>query len=106
MSPHMDFVYYESPPGLQFLLCRRNDEVVEGGESILIDAFEVAHHLKKHFPEEFETLSTVPVKFQKIHFEIQFILNGSSLILFWIQTEIFQESTGRPYLKEKATTAR
>ncbi|CBY09584.1 unnamed protein product [Oikopleura dioica] len=69
LSPHMDFVYYESPPGLQFLLCRRNDEVVEGGESILIDAFEVAEHLKKHYPDEFETLSTVPVRFQKIHWE-------------------------------------
>jgi hypothetical protein len=30
LRPHMDLVYFESPPGLQYLLCRRNDAMVEG----------------------------------------------------------------------------
>jgi len=30
LAPHMDLVYFESPPGLQYLLCRRNDAMVEG----------------------------------------------------------------------------
>lgn len=44
---HMDLVYMESAPGLQYLLCRRNDKSVVGGTSILVDTFAVAEELKE-----------------------------------------------------------
>ena len=37
----------ESAPGLQYLLCRRNDKSVVGGTSILVDTFAVAEELKE-----------------------------------------------------------
>ncbi|CAG5079503.1 Oidioi.mRNA.OKI2018_I69.PAR.g9268.t1.cds [Oikopleura dioica] len=54
LGPHMDYPYMESPPGVSFMLCRRNDECVEGGESIMIDAFEVAEEsdIKIHWDRD------------------------------------------------------
>ena len=42
LAPHVDLMYLESPPGLQFLHCVRFDEDVKGGESTLVDVFHVA----------------------------------------------------------------
>ena len=44
---HMDLIYMESAPGLQYLLCRQNDKSVVGGTSILVDTFAVAEELKE-----------------------------------------------------------
>lgn len=44
---HMDLIYMESAPGLQYLLCRKNDKSVVGGTSILVDTFAVAEELKE-----------------------------------------------------------
>lgn len=73
---HMDLVYYEAPPGLQFLHCIKFDEEIEGGESILLDAFDVAEEFRKEHPEYFKTLSSVPATFQKLH-----IKNGKSEVM-------------------------
>lgn len=64
---HMDLIYYEAPPGLQFLHCIKFDEVIEGGESLLVDGFYVAEKFKKQYPEYFDTLTKIPVTFQKLH---------------------------------------
>ena len=45
---HMDLIYMESAPGLQYLLCRKNDKSVVGGTSILVDTFAVAEELKEN----------------------------------------------------------
>ncbi|ELT94056.1 hypothetical protein CAPTEDRAFT_227933 [Capitella teleta] len=66
---HMDLAYYESPPGLQFLHCLKFDDCVEGGDSLLVDAWHVAEQLKTSHPEHFETLARVPATLQKIHFD-------------------------------------
>ncbi|CAM9987094.1 unnamed protein product [Scytosiphon promiscuus] len=63
---HMDLVYYESPPGLQFLHCLEFDEEVKGGATIFMDAFAAAEHFRDSFPEKFEVLSRVPATFEKI----------------------------------------
>ena len=47
----------------------RFDPEVEGGESIFVDAFEVAKDLRKQFPDDFNNLVRIPATFQKIHFE-------------------------------------
>ncbi|GAV03969.1 hypothetical protein RvY_14322 [Ramazzottius varieornatus] len=69
LKPHMDLVYYESPPGLQLLHCLKFDESVQGGESILIDGFDVAEKMRYKFPAEFNVLCSTPVTFEKIHYE-------------------------------------
>ena len=90
LAPHMDMVYMESPPGLQYLLCRKNDDCVEGGESILIDAFAVAEHLRANYPRDFETLCTVPVRFQKIHWERE-----NPVYFEWEQPHIVLDNQGQ-----------
>ncbi|XP_066281998.1 probable gamma-butyrobetaine dioxygenase isoform X3 [Branchiostoma lanceolatum] len=69
---HMDLMYYESPPGLQLLHCVRFNPEVQGGESVLLDAFPVVEHLRVHHPEDFNTLVRVPATFHKIHFDREY----------------------------------
>ena len=66
---HMDLVYMESAPGLQYLLCRKNDSQVQGGESLLVDAFAAADILRQKFPKYFQILSQIPVRFKKVHYD-------------------------------------
>ncbi len=63
----MDLVYYESPPGLQMLACRKFERDVEGGESTLLDSVAVLEKFRKDYPVHFETLCRIPLRFQKIH---------------------------------------
>ena len=44
----------------------RNDECVEGGESILLDLYSVVQELRETHPEHFDTLTRVPATNQKI----------------------------------------
>ncbi len=50
LPPHMDLLYYESPPGLQFLHCLRNE--AKGGDSVFADSFRVLDEVKadQHVP--------------------------------------------------------
>jgi alpha-ketoglutarate-dependent taurine dioxygenase len=68
LEPHIDLVYYESPPGLQLLHCRRFDEGIVGGSSTFIDGFLVAEELRMRRPDAFATLVRVPATFQKVHY--------------------------------------
>lgn len=69
LAAHVDLTYFESPPGIQYFLCRRNDECVIGGESTLVDAFAAARDLRLKYPKHYETLSKIQVRFQKIHYD-------------------------------------
>lgn len=103
LGPHMDFPYYESPPGISFMLCRRNDESVQGtanlreqnyqfekgGESILIDAFEVAEEIRRCSPEDFKVLCEVPVRYQKIHWD-----RDDPVYMEWEQPHIVVDTEG------------
>lgn len=64
---HSDLVYYEAPPGIQFIHCVRFDDCIVGGDSLIIDAFDVANEFRKTHPAHFETLTNIPVTFQKMH---------------------------------------
>ena len=62
--------FNKAKPGTLFRLSMlRFDPEVEGGESIFVDAFEVAKDLRKQFPDDFNNLVRIPATFQKIHFE-------------------------------------
>jgi len=58
---HTDLPTRELQPGLQFLHCLIND--ASGGESILVDGFKIAKYMQKNHPDEFDTLTTVPMSF-------------------------------------------
>ena len=65
----MDLAYYESPPGLQFLHCRRFDADVAGGESTFLDGHLAAEEFRRRDFTAFTTLTRVPATFQKVHYE-------------------------------------
>ena len=58
---HTDLPNWEVPPGYQLLHCLRNDAT--GGESLLVDGFNVLRALKSKDPAAFEVLATVPLDF-------------------------------------------
>ena len=47
----------------------RNDECVEGGESIIVDALAVAEKFRVTHPHHFSTLVRVPATFHCIHYD-------------------------------------
>lgn len=58
---HMDLLYFESPPGLQFLHCIRNS--VTGGSSLFADAFRAAQTVRMTSEPLFKALCDFPVTF-------------------------------------------
>lgn len=61
---HTDLPTRELQPGLQFLHCLQND--ASGGESILVDGFKIAEHMRQHYPDEFHALSNYPMDFYNV----------------------------------------
>jgi gamma-butyrobetaine dioxygenase len=61
----MDLMYYNSPPGLQFLHCLRN--TVKGGSSIFVDSFRAATLLRIRSKIAYQTLTTNPVQFHYLN---------------------------------------
>jgi gamma-butyrobetaine dioxygenase len=81
---HMDLLYYDTKPGLQVLHCYRNDPVIEGGLSTLVDGLAVANEMRETHPKQFDILTKVPVTFDNIHFEREdpvYMSNRSSHIV-------------------------
>ena len=52
-----------------FYTLHRFDPCVNGGESILLDAYPIMEELRQKHPEHFATLARVPATFQKVHYE-------------------------------------
>jgi gamma-butyrobetaine dioxygenase len=61
LEPHVDNPYRLPQPGYIFLHCLVND--ADGGESMLIDGFNVATRLEQESPQHFETLCATSVNF-------------------------------------------
>ena len=59
---HTDNPYREPTPTIQVLHCLKAD--VEGGETLLVDGFQVAQDLREQYPNYFELLSSQAVSFQ------------------------------------------
>ncbi|EJD36534.1 Clavaminate synthase-like protein [Auricularia subglabra TFB-10046 SS5] len=58
---HMDLMYFEHPPRLQFLHCLRNR--VEGGTSLFVDALSAAETLRATNPPAFDILTQTRIQF-------------------------------------------
>src|SRR5271170_4455709 len=61
----MDLMYYNSPPGLQFLHCLRNS--VTGGSSIFVDSFRAASLLRLRSNHAYQSLINNPVQFHYLN---------------------------------------
>ena len=64
LSPHTDNPYRKPVPCVQLLHCITNN--VSGGNSTLVDGYTVSEKIKKDYPEYYEILSSVKVKFKFI----------------------------------------
>jgi len=61
LAPHTDTCWRLSISGLVILHCLKSHDC--GGETILVDGFEVARRLRETNPEAFELISRVPINF-------------------------------------------
>ena len=64
LAPHTDNPYRNPVPCIQMLHCIENE--VTGGLSTLVDGFTVTQKLKKYFPDFYEILTKIKVRFQFI----------------------------------------
>eukprot|EP00126_Sphaerothecum_destruens_P009869 Sdes_comp20615_c0_seq1m15656 len=62
LSLHQDLLYFESPPGLQFLHCLEF-QVKNGGETEFVDGFHIARQLQIENPAAFQILTKYPQNF-------------------------------------------
>ena len=76
LSPHTDNPYRKPVPCVQLLHCITNN--VSGGNSTLVDGYTVSEKIKEDYPEYYEILSSVKVKFKFIDNTV--VLEDLSLI--------------------------
>lgn len=76
---HTDLPTRELQPGLQFLHCLKND--ASGGESILVDGFRIAEHMREQYPDDFEALSSLPMDFYNKDRNSDYRFRGPALVL-------------------------
>ncbi|MGI9031106.1 MAG: TauD/TfdA family dioxygenase [Ilumatobacteraceae bacterium] len=62
LHPHSDLANYETPPGVQFLLCVDAD--APGGDSTLVDGFAVADRLRAEAPDAFALLRDLAIPYR------------------------------------------
>ncbi|RMY47380.1 hypothetical protein D0863_15648 [Hortaea werneckii] len=67
---HMDLLYLEQPPHLQFLHCIRASSA--GGASTFTDSHAAAQDLFQQYPDEFEALEKLGVNYHYDHLESQY----------------------------------
>jgi gamma-butyrobetaine dioxygenase len=63
LAPHTDEPYRHHPPGITFFHVVAQSE--HGGESTLVDGYQVAGTLRQRDPEAFRLLSTIPIDFHR-----------------------------------------
>ena len=63
LPPHNDFASYTWPPSVQALHMLANE--TEGGESILVDGWQILEDFRRDHPEHFTALCTVSVPFRE-----------------------------------------
>ncbi|ANG64877.1 gamma-butyrobetaine hydroxylase [Marinobacterium aestuarii] len=76
---HTDLPTRELQPGLQFLHCLEND--ASGGESILVDGFRIAEHMREEYPDDFDALSRLPMDFYNKDRNSDYRFRGPALVL-------------------------
>ncbi|NIR29053.1 MAG: DUF971 domain-containing protein [Gammaproteobacteria bacterium] len=62
LRPHTDLPSYGWPPSVQLIHCLMNQ--AQGGESIVVDGFQIASRLREEDPDAFAVLTRVGVQFR------------------------------------------
>ncbi|MEM7032366.1 MAG: TauD/TfdA family dioxygenase [Chloroflexota bacterium] len=62
LSPHTDNPYRDPVPTLQLLHCLNSS--VDGGDSVLVDGFQVAEAIRQETPAYFDLLAKWPIRFR------------------------------------------
>ena len=65
VPPHTDEAFRYTPPGINILGCVRPAK--KGGDTILVDGYNLAHVLRSSYPEDFDLLSGAAQSFHRIH---------------------------------------
>ncbi|TGZ85032.1 Clavaminate synthase-like protein [Ascodesmis nigricans] len=76
---HMDLLYFESPPGLQFLHCVRNSTV--GGSSVFADSFRAAELVRANSSQKFHSLTTFPVTYHYVNDDKHYHFTRPTVVL-------------------------
>lgn len=75
---HNDMCYYRDPPGLQiFTMLSPADK---GGESIFGDGLAIAECMRKNYPEEFDTLCSIPRRYRSLDRETGWYLEATGTV--------------------------
>ncbi len=61
LPPHNDLTFWGDHKLLQFFYCEKSSPI--GGDSILVDGFQVGEKIRQAFPEYFQSLTTTTVEF-------------------------------------------
>ncbi|KAM9324139.1 trimethyllysine dioxygenase, mitochondrial [Gastrophryne carolinensis] len=64
LDRHTDTTYFQEPCGMQLFHCLRHEGT--GGRTLLVDGFYAAEQVREHHPDDFDLLSTVPLKHEYI----------------------------------------
>ena len=64
IPPHTDEAYLHNPTGILVLYCIRPAR--EGGDSVLVDGFQIASRLREQHPDSFEALCRYPQAYHRI----------------------------------------
>jgi gamma-butyrobetaine dioxygenase len=75
----MDLMYYESPPGLQFLHFMRNS--VSGGSSIFVDSFRAASMIRLTDAYGFKQLTRSPVSFHYVNDDRHYYFTRPTIVV-------------------------
>jgi len=62
LPAHTDDPYFDPPPQVNLVHCLEND--ADGGESTLVDGFNVAETMRHKFPDQFDLLTRFPIRFR------------------------------------------
>lgn len=65
VPPHTDEAFRFSPPGINILACVH--PASDGGDSVLVDGFNITETMRKEMPEGFELLATQAHIFHRLH---------------------------------------
>ena len=76
---HMDLLYFEAPPGLQFLHVLKN--TVQGGASFYADTFRAAEYIRQNDPQAFRILCSFPVTYHYRNINRHYHFTRSTIVL-------------------------
>ncbi|MDC0216015.1 TauD/TfdA family dioxygenase [Candidatus Pelagibacter sp.] len=94
LSPHTDNPYRNPVPCIQILHCIENE--VSGGFSTLVDGYTVTEDLRKKYPETYEILTKIKVRFKFIDKKV--ILEDWSELIQLDENQCFKQVRFSPRL--------